>query len=147
MGICSRVEWMFDQEEFLERLGHDYELSADVARLFLDDCPRRLAAIQDAVQRRDLDALNLEAHGLKGAAGNMSAHQLAALAFELEERARAGQVDAAVFTASRLAGEVDAVLEAVRAFESLAATAPASAASTSALRAAADEPPRRRDTR
>jgi HPt (histidine-containing phosphotransfer) domain-containing protein len=44
-----------------------------VIGLFLDDCPARLRAINAAVDARDCESIRIEAHGLKGAAGNLSA--------------------------------------------------------------------------
>jgi len=112
---------VFDQDEFLERVGGDYELAADVARLFLEDCPRRLEAMGDAFERRDAAELRAEAHGLKGASGNMSATTLSALARELEEYARQGRLDAAGATLGRLKDEATTVLAAIQSFEESAA--------------------------
>ena len=63
----------FDEEALRHRLSGDDELMTDVIRLFLEDLPVRVAAIQEAVTRRDAEALRAAAHALKGAAGNLSA--------------------------------------------------------------------------
>ncbi|MGE0705698.1 MAG: Hpt domain-containing protein [Vicinamibacterales bacterium] len=115
------TEVVFDQQEFLERLGGDYELAVEVAQLFLEDCPRRIAVMREAVGMGDATTLRTEAHGLKGAAGNMSAYQLSLTARELEHLASAGRMDDAVEVMSRLAEEADAAIEALRAFEAEAA--------------------------
>ena len=39
----------FNRSELIDRLGGDVDLFGDVVRLFLDDCPKRLAAIDDAL--------------------------------------------------------------------------------------------------
>lgn len=112
---------VFDQQEFLERLGGDYELAVEVVQLFFEDCPRRIAVMREAVGTGDASALRAEAHGLKGAAGNMSAHQLSLTARELEHLASTGRMDDAIPLMSRLEEEADAVTEALRAFEAGAA--------------------------
>ncbi|MCX8156152.1 MAG: PAS domain S-box protein [Verrucomicrobiae bacterium] len=62
--------------------------------LFLQDLPRRLQLIGDAVQRQDAAALKAAAHSLKGSARNMGAVRLAALCSELEKLGREGQAGA-----------------------------------------------------
>src|SRR5262249_44446063 len=63
----------FDEEDLRARVAGDEQLMADVVRLFMDDCPKRLAAIKDAIDAGDAAALKSAAHTLKGAAGNLSA--------------------------------------------------------------------------
>ncbi|WCJ58884.1 PAS domain S-box protein [Fontisphaera persica] len=59
--------------------------------LFLQDLPRRLQLIGDAVHRQDAAALKNAAHSLKGSARNMGAARLAALCAELEKLGHEGQ--------------------------------------------------------
>jgi hypothetical protein len=61
--------------------------------------------------------LRCEAHGLKGAAGNMAAHQLSSMAREVERYADAGCLEKAAVVVDRLGAEADAVIRAVQAFE------------------------------
>ena len=70
------------------RLGDD-ELIAEITRLFLADCPVRLAEIKAAVDARDRDAIRTAAHALKGAAGELSAAPVAECARALERMAEA----------------------------------------------------------
>ncbi|WUR16172.1 EAL domain-containing protein [[Empedobacter] haloabium] len=62
---------------------------------FLEDAPVYLAELEAAVARDDAATARARAHALKGAAGNLGASVLAALAQEAEQRA-AGAPDAAV---------------------------------------------------
>src|SRR5258708_39186533 len=57
---------------------------ADVVRVFLQDCPARLVAIEIAVAARYPEALHAAAHALRGAAANLGADRLAAAAGVLE---------------------------------------------------------------
>lgn len=60
--------------------------------LFLQDFPKRLQLIFDAIARRDADALKAAAHSLKGSARNMGAARLADLCAKLEQLGRQGQM-------------------------------------------------------
>ena len=50
----------------------------ELATLFLDDCPRHLAAIREALRKTGAEDLHRASHTLKGAVGNFCA----AAAFE-----------------------------------------------------------------
>jgi signal transduction histidine kinase/CheY-like chemotaxis protein len=63
----------FNREELIDRLGGDADLLGDVIQLFLEDCPKRMAAIAAAVEQRDPEAIRTTAHALKGAAGTIAA--------------------------------------------------------------------------
>ena len=105
---------IFDRAGLLGRLAGDEEVVQDVERLFLEDAPVRLQAIETAVKARDAAAVRFEAHGLKGAAGSLMAPRLfeAAKALEtLAAEARLEGVDAAMQT---LSIEAARVLEALR---------------------------------
>jgi HPt (histidine-containing phosphotransfer) domain-containing protein len=66
-----------------------------VIGVFLDDCPARLKAIKAAVDARQPEAIRLAAHGLKGAAGNLSATSLFDAAEILERIGAESRLDAA----------------------------------------------------
>jgi two-component system sensor histidine kinase/response regulator len=76
----------------LERVEGDEELLREVAQLFLDDYPRALGEIRDAVVAGDAKRLEREAHGLKGAAANFGADKVVSAALTLELFGRRGQV-------------------------------------------------------
>jgi signal transduction histidine kinase/DNA-binding response OmpR family regulator len=74
----------FDEDALSRRVAGDTRLMAEVIRVFVEDLPMRLAAIDDAVTRRDAIVLRAAAHALKGSAANLSANKLAASAESLE---------------------------------------------------------------
>jgi signal transduction histidine kinase/FixJ family two-component response regulator len=75
---------VIDIDALVARLGGDEDLTADVVRVFLDDCPARLAAIHAAVSSRDAEAVRMSAHAFKGAAGNLGASAVVDAARALE---------------------------------------------------------------
>jgi CheY-like chemotaxis protein len=74
----------FNRAELIDRLGGDASLLKDVVKLFLEDCPVRLAAIKQAVDARDAELIRTTAHALKGAAGTLSARGVFEAAQTLE---------------------------------------------------------------
>jgi two-component system sensor histidine kinase/response regulator len=73
--------------------------------LFLEETPRRLAAIKDAVARADAKALAHEAHALKGSSAHLGATRIAALCEILEEQGRSGAAVGGIALASVLEEE------------------------------------------
>jgi HPt (histidine-containing phosphotransfer) domain-containing protein len=104
-----------DGGELMERLG-DRALFEEVIAIFLDDCPRRLAAIKTAVERSDAALIEETAHILKGAAGNLSATRLFDAARTLERIGANGQLGAAEAAWRQLTIEAAQVMSRLRQF-------------------------------
>ncbi|MBZ5516255.1 MAG: PAS domain S-box protein [Acidobacteriia bacterium] len=68
----------------LERLDGDADLLMEMIQLFLVDCPKRLEAIQQALEHKDGRSLEAEAHALKGSVGNFLAKSVFDIARKLE---------------------------------------------------------------
>jgi two-component system sensor histidine kinase/response regulator len=83
-------------DRVLARVGGDRELLAEISRLFVDDAPRHLEKIRQALDKRDGESLRRAAHGLKGAAANFDAAGVVTAARVLEEIGRAARFDADV---------------------------------------------------
>jgi CheY-like chemotaxis protein len=92
-----------DRPALLSRVGGDEHLLADLAGLFVQDCPGRLAAVRQAAEAGDSVALQRSAHYLKGALGLFGVPDAVTAARELEMIGRSGDLGRA--------GEVYAVLE------------------------------------
>ena len=78
----------FDRTTLLRRLEGDTELLDEVLQIFLSDCPTMLEKIRRAAARRDAKALLFPAHALKGAAANVCASRIHAVALKLELMAK-----------------------------------------------------------
>jgi two-component system, sensor histidine kinase and response regulator len=79
----------FDRKLAIERVDGDAALLADLAQVFLDECPRMVGAIQDAVKRRDAAAIERAAHSLKGSVSMFAAKDAIEAASETgDDRAR-----------------------------------------------------------
>ena len=108
---------MFDLEDVRKRVGGDEQLLLDIIRLFLDDAPPRLTALKAAVDARDVSRIRSEAHGLRGAAANLSAARVVEAADLLEHMGIEDGIDRVPAAWERLASEAAALLTALRRFE------------------------------
>jgi CheY-like chemotaxis protein len=111
------VATAFDEDALLTRVQGDTVLMMNVIRIFLEDCPARLADINAAVAARDAIALRAAAHALKGAAGNLAAVGLFEAAQVLERVAAEDRMDAAEAARRRLSAEAANVMDILRRYE------------------------------
>jgi|RhiMethySRZTD1v2_1073278.scaffolds.fasta_scaffold38651_3 two-component system, sensor histidine kinase and response regulator len=104
----------FDRVELGRQMADDETLIADVIRLFLDDCPTRLAEIRAAITAQNAEQLRTTAHALKGAAGYMAAARVVAAAAALEVMGREGRLSEAPEAFSLLEAESAQLLAELR---------------------------------
>jgi CheY-like chemotaxis protein len=117
-GAAARhLEACVDRADLMERLDGNQALFADVIAIFLEDCPRRLAAIKAAVDHRDAERIEEAAHVLKGAAGNLSAVRLFEAAQTLERIGSEARLSAAEAAWRRLSIEATQVMDTLQRFE------------------------------
>jgi len=88
----SVPEFSLDRQLALSRVGGDLELLREIAVLFLDECPRALLEIHQAVAGEDAVKLENAAHSLKGSVANFGASAAVEAAFRLEQMGRARQL-------------------------------------------------------
>ncbi len=100
----------FDEAELMDRLGGDREILREVVAIFCHSAPDLVSEIRTSIEGRDLTRLRATAHTLKGAAGNLSAKRLAALALELEDAGQSSDVARAAHYFPRLAAEAEELL-------------------------------------
>jgi PAS domain S-box-containing protein len=100
-----------------ERLGGDEALFNEVIASFLEDCPAQLATIRTAIATGDCNGVRQASHALKGAAGNLSAPSLFAMAQTLEDLAAARRLEVLEAASRQLCVEAMHVMDALRRFE------------------------------
>ena len=110
----SEPDAPLDRGDVLQRLGGDEALLTEVVKLFLDDCPRRLTAIKAALDAGNGEEIRKAAHGLKGAAANLSATGLFQASAVLERLGAEQRIDAARSAWRMLSGEAALVLDFLR---------------------------------
>jgi two-component system sensor histidine kinase/response regulator len=94
-------------ETLLARVGGSRDMLEEIIGLFLEDSPRLMDSIRQALMAGDADAAYRGAHTLKGSAGNFDAHVVVALAQRLEARTREGDIVAAKTVFASLEQEID----------------------------------------
>jgi PAS domain S-box-containing protein len=87
-SALESMEEVLDKKEALAEVGGNVHLLRELAGLFLDDCPRQMQEIREAIACRDAPRLRLAAHTLKGSVGNFSAPRAFAAAWQLERMGR-----------------------------------------------------------
>ena len=92
----------WDRPAALARVGDDLELLQEITRLFLDDAPNMMSAIEQAIASQDADALGRSAHTLKGCVSNFGAAEAYEAALNLEKLGRTGDLDGAAAGMERL---------------------------------------------
>lgn len=89
--IAEDLDW----SEALQAVGGDEELLRHVVSTILEETPRLVEAIRQAIQNRDLAALRLSAHTLKGSIRFFAGSRAYATAFEIERLGQMGNLDGA----------------------------------------------------
>jgi PAS domain S-box-containing protein len=91
VGIASEPGGVvFDRTGMLARLMGDEDLARDVAKGFVADIPRQIQLLRTSLDAGEIGAVVGRAHQIKGAAANVGAEALRAVAAEMEEAGRTG---------------------------------------------------------
>ena len=80
----------------LERLGGDEKLLHEVMEIFLEEVPKHLAGLREAITQQDAETTQRIAHSLQGELGYLSIAELSRTARELEEKGRASDFQGAL---------------------------------------------------
>jgi HPt (histidine-containing phosphotransfer) domain-containing protein len=75
---------IFNSEELLSRLDNDRNLAECSITIFLEGIDEAVSKLKQAVENQDIEAVTMQAHGLKGASLNSSAGIMAETARRLE---------------------------------------------------------------
>ena len=78
------VDWNF----FNERFGDDQDLVKELIAIYLEESPKQMDQVRQAVAAKDMPNLSLYAHSLKGASANMGAMQVRYAAADLEAKGK-----------------------------------------------------------
>jgi CheY-like chemotaxis protein len=93
----------------LDVLGGEFRYMAEVIDSFLEDAPKLLAELKDAVAQGDVDTVRRIAHSMKSNSADFGAGTLNKLCLQLEEQARSSNLDGAAELAEEIAAEYQEV--------------------------------------
>ena len=74
-------------------MGHNRELCTRILNVFMQETPRQLGRLNQAVAAHDAPAAQYVAHSIKGAAANVSAEVVYQAAYDVETAARESALD------------------------------------------------------
>jgi signal transduction histidine kinase/CheY-like chemotaxis protein/HPt (histidine-containing phosphotransfer) domain-containing protein len=100
--------------DLLAMVGGDSDVVSELARLFLEDGPRRLEDIKAGLAAGDHEAVRNAAHTLKGSAASICAARTADAALRLEQLAQVSDLDGARGAFAALSVEVAQLEQALR---------------------------------
>ncbi|MGD0585503.1 MAG: response regulator [Oryzomonas sp.] len=99
---------IFDRGGLLSRLGGKTELISKFVALFRKGMDENLAKLLAAAENRDKEGIRVNAHTIKGSAGNIGAPRIQDIARRIEEAGREERLDEALALFPDLSGEYDA---------------------------------------
>jgi PAS domain S-box-containing protein len=88
----SPQETILDPTGVLKAVGGDRELLRELVTMFVEECPRMLGEIRNALAEGNAARLRRAAHSLKGAAATLGGVECVTLALQLENLGRAGNM-------------------------------------------------------
>ena len=106
------IAWNYEQ--VLERIGGDETLFREIALIFLDETPKNLEILRQAISRRDAAAIEKIAHSLKSQLGYMATPGISQKAQALEEMARANTLEDAATIFATIESEISIVLRCIQ---------------------------------
>jgi PAS domain S-box-containing protein len=84
---------VFDRDGMSSRLMGDEQLMIEVIAEFLIDTPKQIAALRTLVNLKNAKGAGLRAHLIKGAASNVGGEAMRAVAYELEQAGKGGDLE------------------------------------------------------
>jgi signal transduction histidine kinase/DNA-binding response OmpR family regulator len=94
----------------LPNVAADPAMLREIITIFLDDCPKQVAAVRESLAAGDCAAVYRAAHTLKGAVGNFQAQEIVAHLQRLEARAREGDTPTCVKIFDQIQAELDRLI-------------------------------------
>jgi HPt (histidine-containing phosphotransfer) domain-containing protein len=107
---------LFDREDFVERLMGNEELAKRILNGFVEDMPRQLARLAQALNSFDADTVRVVAHSIKGAAANVSGLEMREIAQKLERTGSSGDLAAVAAALPELSASFERVKPAMESF-------------------------------
>ena len=95
----------FASNELLERVDGDEELMREVLGIYLEDTPNTLEKLKLALDGALSEDAAKAAHTLKGASANIAANRLRDHAYQIELKAKSGDLDGAAAIYSAIEAE------------------------------------------
>jgi CheY-like chemotaxis protein/HPt (histidine-containing phosphotransfer) domain-containing protein len=93
---------IFDMDDLLRRVDGDKEFLAEIVSLFLQDMPKQMNILAQALTDNDASLCYRQAHTIKGASANLGAKAMQIVASEIETAGRNGDMEGAAAAFEKL---------------------------------------------
>jgi len=113
-GAASTNDQVFDGQALVNRLMRDESLARKVVHAFVETAPTHITALRAHLEVEDAAAVRRAAHALKGAAANVSAGALRAVASATEEAGRAGELGTVAALLPKMEDQLERLREALQ---------------------------------
>ncbi len=84
---------VFDKSQLMTMACEDEELAGQIAGIFLNDTPKQLASLQEALQNKETKVAERIAHSIKGSSATVGGMELREAAFNCEQLRRDGKLE------------------------------------------------------
>jgi PAS domain S-box-containing protein len=85
---------VFDFDALMERLMDDVELIKNIIEIFISDTPKQICKLKQSIKDHNCKRAEMQAHSIKGAAGNVGVGQFSTIASKMEVAGKAGDLTA-----------------------------------------------------
>ena len=99
----------------LELLSGDEELLKEIAEMFVDECPKMMKELEEAIAGRDHRVIGRAAHSIKGVVANFGAQAASESALRLEVMGSQGELAGVAEAWSLLEKEIKRLMPAITA--------------------------------
>jgi len=86
------VQDIFDKDDLLDRFMGDEDFANEIMHNFIEEVPRQVTALKEAMNNGDTSMVSHHAHTLKGAASSVSALALKEIASRIETAVETGDL-------------------------------------------------------
>jgi CheY-like chemotaxis protein/HPt (histidine-containing phosphotransfer) domain-containing protein len=107
------VQNIFDKAGLLDRLMGDEALANEILGEFLEDVPRNVSALKEALDNGDAPSIQLRAHTIKGQSANVGGEALRETAFEIEKAGESGDLETVKARMTELEAQFDRLRKAM----------------------------------
>ena len=107
---------VFDKDEILKRFDGDKEFLAELVGIFINDIPKQLSEIKEAIDNLNSKDLEKSAHKLKGAIANFEEEAAFEAALKLEMMGRESRLDGVKDAYDILVKEAECLVNALKEF-------------------------------
>jgi CheY-like chemotaxis protein len=103
-----------DSSSLLKVFDEDWDFLKEVVEVFIEDYPRLFDNLQQSFEEGDCDTFMRSAHSLKGMLKNFKAETAAEIAFDLEKKGKAADLQGVQAVIDRLAAHISEVYKILR---------------------------------